>query len=332
VREFGKTLHEHLYLSKRREYEEAGLNAEEVDYFPTTRAFFRKLLTVSQTQQQTNDEIQSIWAFLGLIPNTPAGGISQQQYNQILQNNVLAQMQRVFDLTFTVILPGIYNAMFNFANAQLPPDYYGDFGSIENGTDTASNFGATFSCKATMDDPYKCCAAASTSYECCYGLIGCVPEVPAWAYQRYTTSGNLLERWTCTTTQSFIDWWTYFVKALITAFVEITRFFLGFVAVGTPIESIVPKTTIYVLPMNFFFCMVVNLHQGFIGVFYLFAIYVFISSQVFTWFFISLSGFNAKIKAENDQTLAKYNQRRKEIENSSEYGKLRQMTEVKFYQ
>jgi hypothetical protein len=335
LKRVGNMLHEHLYLSKRREYEKAGINPDkDVEHFNETKAYLRKLLSITLTTSQNEDQqaINSIWSFFATVPNTPAGGLNKQQYNQFLMDDVLNQMQYVFDLTFTVILPGIFNSMFNFANMQLPPDYYGDFGSIENGTETATNFGKSYSCKATMSDPYKCCGHASSSYECCYGLIGCVPDVAPWLYQRYTTSENLLQRWTCTTTTSFFDWWVFFIKAIITAFVEMTRFFIGYVGLGTAFENLIPKTTIYTLPMNFFFCMLVNSHQLFIGVFYLFAIYVFIGSQVITWFLVLLSGFMARIKAENDLLYTKYEQRKKEITNSTEYGRLKNMTEIRAYQ
>lgn len=34
------------------------------------------------------------------------------------------------------------------------------------------------SCRADAANPYKCCTANSTAYECCRGLIGCIPAIP----------------------------------------------------------------------------------------------------------------------------------------------------------
>jgi len=43
---------------------------------------------------------------------------------------------------------------------------------------TPDALGENDDCEATPDDPYKCCTANSTAYQCCRGLFGCIPPVP----------------------------------------------------------------------------------------------------------------------------------------------------------
>lgn len=55
-------------------------------------------------------------------------------------------------------------------------------------------------CRANASNPYKCCTANSTAYECCRGLIGCIPPIPPGLYIKQWTGldwiGNITEQ-TC---------------------------------------------------------------------------------------------------------------------------------------
>lgn len=326
VRDFGNLLHEYMYKAKAKEYADAGFDINDVDYFPKTKAYLRKLM-----QTSTNQDIQYIWTFFATNENQPAGGFTTSQYNSFLQSDVLALMQYIFDITFTNVLPSIYNNMFVFANAQRPPDYYGDFGSIENGTETAQNFGSSKpKCVNSVTKPYGCCHAGSTSYECCYGVTGCIPDLANFFFMGTTTNDNVVQRWSCSELQNFFKWWQYSLKLVITGFVEATRFFIGFVGLNTVLEQFIPKTTELVLPLNFFNCWLVNMQNLFIGIYVVFAIYVFILSQVITWFLIALSQFMANIQSDNNRRYAKYEQEMKDIENSSEFTMLRKVTKFNY--
>lgn len=50
-------------------------------------------------------------------------------------------------------------------------------------------------CKATPEDPYKCCTGNSTSYHCCRGLVGCIPPIPVDRLVINITITNATVQW-----------------------------------------------------------------------------------------------------------------------------------------
>lgn len=51
------------------------------------------------------------------------------------------------------------------------------------------------SCKATPEDPYRCCTASSSTYQCCRGLVGCIPPIPVDSITINVTITNNTIQW-----------------------------------------------------------------------------------------------------------------------------------------
>lgn len=284
-------LEEHMYKKYERQYKEQGHNINDVDHFSTARR------VLSTGDVATDAAIDSLITALSNTPHTPLG-TSPQNFNLFLENSLISRALYIFQTTLTKVLPAIVYNLLLVYNERSP----GNMIPFDNITQVARNvFGSEQvppSCKATMSDPYKCCGAATTSYDCCKGLIFCIPNLPQWVWITPTTS-ETIDKWYCDEFKGFWDWWKWVIKLLLSGFASIIKAASGFDQfIGTSFDSIILSQD--EIPPNPYGCLVVNSRNMWYGFLIVYGIYFFISVQVFTLFILLFSNFRQQQAIQDD--------------------------------
>lgn len=284
-------IEEKLYKQYKRQYEEQGHNLDDVDYFSTSREI------LSTGNVAVDAAIDDLIYTLSNTPHTPLG-TSPENFNLFLENSLSSRALYIFQATMTKVLPAIiYNLLFLY-NERSP----GNMIQFENITNVAKNvFGSEQvppSCTPTMSDPYKCCGAATSSYECCKGLVFCLPNLPQWVWITPTTS-ETIDKWYCDDFKGLYDWWKWVFKLLLSGFASILKASSGLDQfIGTSFDSIILSQD--EIPPNPYGCLVVNSRNLWYGLLIVFGIYFFISVQVLTLFILLFSNFRQQQAIQDD--------------------------------
>lgn len=309
VQQIGEAVYDNLYLKPKKDYADHGYDIDKVDYFPATRRTMRKLAMTGDPQKDAF--ITSVFGVFATTPTEPVG-MTKQMFKLFLEEDIYNHFARLFDLTLNVAVPGIFRSLMNFIDGTYANDvntYYGtdyaftyEFGKSDSGQTR---------CISEMSKPYKCCLASSNSYECCYGLIGCIPIIPKTWYQEKTTNENCAARWKCQETKSFLNWWTHFFQMIATGFYELTVYFIGHEDTYRSMFSwaLLPDHP----PRNFIFCMSVHAYNLFVGVFLVFIAYLLLASQGLSLLIANMTRFQTEQMMANQKSMAQIEAQIKEI-------------------
>lgn len=299
----GDRIHRDVYLKRKEQYEAQGHDIDNVDHFPRTRELLtthgRHLLMTGIPAEDAR--ISEILDILANVVHNPIG-ITQQEFYQFLQNDIVAKMGEVAVAAGTIVLPNVFLAMFQFANADFPLNASAFFDNLTvSDQQVFGETGNNAPCHPTIKSPYKCCKAATNAYDCCKGLIGCFPLIPGTLFLTRTTPDNF-ERWNCTDVSTFWGWLRWFFTVLLSGIASVVKSTGGSIGVAlSPVldRFIVPTGS---LPDNLFSCLLVNQFYGWLAIAIVFGIYFFVSVQVFTLLILLVTNFRQR-QAQDDQQM-----------------------------
>ena len=285
---------DNLYYKFKRQYEEEGHTLDNVDYFPTTR----KLASTGNVAIDVS--LATLLSDITSTPHNPVG-TSPENYNLFLQQGFVATGIYIARATATKVIPGIIFNLLRAYNMNSPPN-------MERFTNIANTSAAVFGaeqqgpeCRAIASDPYRCCTnfGQQSSYSCCVGLAFCLPDFPIWLYPRVTTAENIADKWECGYIGSFYEWWKWLFKLSRSVIVSYLVAASGF---DQQLQSKVDK---YVLdyrtfPENLAGCMLVESRYFFYGLDIVYAVYLLISIQTFSFFVLIIANFRQKQTIQDD--------------------------------
>jgi len=158
--------------------------------------------------QSTGDPIldaqaSELIAQLRDIPDT-LERTTPDQFAQHQAETATTQMDLIADHLQTIVIPRIFDM---FYAAAL------NGSSAVFGSGTAN--GGEKKCRATMSDPYRCCDADATAYECCRGLLFCIPLLPNGVFIDRTTAENA-DKWRCEEFDLPHEYWYTLIRIVTT--------------------------------------------------------------------------------------------------------------------
>jgi hypothetical protein len=234
------------------------------------REYNRAQMTMRHLQNTGNDELDSqINDIRKSLTNIPlvAERITPEDFEQFLAEEAAARMDRLADVAEVIVFPMMFEELYGMATDG------GDF--IFGGSNKAGNP----NCRATMNNPYKCCTVNATAYDCCRGLLLCIPLLPDAVFLNRTTVDSVYE-WECKHTNSFTETWVNSIRLLtnatVTIFIEesgsasgVLDFFFGWM--------IWPNDK---APSHVTQCILVHSHYIFIGVLIAWSFWVLLGLQL----------------------------------------------------
>jgi hypothetical protein len=150
-------------------------------------------------------------------------GLTQPQLIDYLTLEQIELLQTFMAAMADVVAPRVWDIFWGFVTSGDDDYSFGASTLAGNGTSSASGAGANRQCRATTNNPYKCCQGPNVSpQECCRGLIICFPLLPASLFPAITNHQNV-DRIRCPAFNNFFDYWYNLIRTIWTASILIVN-------------------------------------------------------------------------------------------------------------
>jgi len=269
--------------------------------------------------------IDQFWLEISNV-NVLYSGLTQENYENFIRSQALMDMRYVMNQTFSNLIPNMYAYYYGGNVTDLQPgnttvtngegrEVEGDY-SFSNGAGGRGQGGMFFGsspannavgangkplCKNTIANPYQCCTATATAYECCYGLpFLCFLPMPYSLVSGITTRENAEERWACRDFNSFTKEWYNSIRVFTTVGVNLTHTVLNDEGILF-VDRLLRHFTFpgLILPVNPVGCMASNAVYIVEGFALLYGVYIFLTYQLFVEFAIMVVNGTAIIELNN---------------------------------